>query len=59
VISIEDKVFRSLLPERVIDNLDAGVNTDLSGLFGLLAPFAIALTLPNDLVKKSTIILVS
>ena len=46
MISTLDKVLRSFFPDKVIDSLDAGVKTLLSGLFGLFAPFAMAFNLP-------------
>ena len=50
---------KRLITKRDIDNFEDGVSTLLKELFGLLAPFATAFILPNDLVKKSTIKLVS
>ena len=46
IISTEERVLRSFLPDKEIDSLDAGVRTLLKGLLGLFAPFAIAFSLP-------------
>ena len=54
-----DKFLSSFFPDREIDNFEAGVKILRKGLFGLFAPLATALTLPKDLVKSSTITLVS